>query len=109
MTIIGMDTETKLLMKFFSQRFDKCACGGQLDYTYDGDLEANVEEHILRRCSKCGKKEVFEGLREFIDNYQNPDRKITWKLVESPRVFKAPAPVNQGDYKRVVQRKGDKG
>jgi hypothetical protein len=108
MTIIGMDAEVKLLMKFFSQRMNKCACGGQLDYTYNGDPQTK-EENILRRCSKCGKKEVFEGLREFLDNYQNPDRKITWKLVESPKVFKAPAPVNQGDYKRVVQRKGEKG
>jgi hypothetical protein len=98
------DKETSYLISFFKRSMKTCICGGPLEYTFEKDFDLMLE-NIVRKCVRCGKKEAFENVRRFIDDYQNPNRKIEWKLMEGARVFKQPEQkVNQGEYQRKVKR-----
>ncbi len=97
------DKELSYLISFFKKNINTCLCGGSLEYIYEKNFEMR-EESIIRKCVRCGKKEIFENVRLFIEDYQ-PGRKIEWKLVEGARVFKQPEQkVNQGEYQRKVKR-----
>lgn len=97
------DKELSILISFFKKNINTCPCGGSFEYIYENNYEMDWE-NIIRKCIRCGKKEVFENVRLFINDYR-PGRKIEWKLLEGARIFRQPEQkVNQGEYQRKVKR-----